>query len=93
MTQPPQAPDIERRFSYPEIAIPVKCNVHAWMKSYIGVLDHPFFAVTGGKGEFQMNGLPPGQYIVAAWHEAFGEITQNVTLGNGEAGTAGFVFR
>ncbi len=91
--QAPQAPDIERRFSHPEIAIPVKCNVHSWMKAYVGVLDHPFFAVTSRKGEFVLDGLPPGQYTVAAWHEAFGEATQSVTLQAGEAGTASFEFR
>ena len=58
--QGPGAPDLERRFTHPEVMIPVKCDVHAWMRSYIGVLDHPFFAVTDANGSFAIEGLPPG---------------------------------
>ena len=52
--------------------IPVKCNVHPWMRSYIGVVGHPFFAVTGDDGTFTIKGLPPGTYTLEAWHEKFG---------------------
>ena len=91
--QPPEAPDLKRKFAYPEVMIPVKCNIHAWMRSYIGVLDHPFFAVTGLNGTFSLEGLPPGQYVLAAWHEQFGEITQSITLARAGSGTVQFVFR
>lgn len=91
--QAPQAPDLERRFAHPEVMIPVKCDVHAWMRSYIGVLDHPFFAVTDTNGNFAIDGLPPGQYNLAAWHEVSGEMTQKVVLQKAETGTVRFVFR
>ena len=48
---------------------PVKCNVHAWMRSYIGVLDHPYFAVTGTDGSFTLRNVPPGSYTSGVWHE------------------------
>jgi hypothetical protein len=73
--------------------IPVKCDVHAWMRSYIGVLDHPFYAVTDANGNFAIDGLPPGQYTIAAWHEVFGEATQKVTVQPGQTGTIQFAFR
>jgi len=79
-SQPPRAANLERTFPRPEIMIPVKCNVHPWMKSYIGVVDHPFFAVTGEQGTFELQGLPPGDYTVAAWHEKYGTADQKVTL-------------
>jgi hypothetical protein len=63
------------------------------MRSYIGVLDHPFFAVTDGSGAFAIDGLPPGQYTIAAWHEAFGETTQNVTVQPGQMASVKFVFK
>lgn len=79
-SQAPGAPDLKRKFAVPEVMIPVKCNVHAWMKGYIAVLDHPFFAISTKDGEFSLKGLPPGQYTIAAWHESFGEKTEQVTL-------------
>jgi hypothetical protein len=74
------APDLKRKFTVPEVMIPVKCNVHAWMKGYIAVLDHPYFAISAKDGEFSLKGLPPGQYTIAAWHESFGEKAEQVTL-------------
>ncbi len=40
---------LARKFTTPEVMIRVKCNIHSWMRAYIGVLDHPYFAVTGGR--------------------------------------------
>jgi len=91
--QPPGAEDLKRKFAFPEIMIPVKCNVHAWMKSYIGVLDHPFFAVTGDDGRFAFDGLPAGKYTIAAWHEQFGELTQEIVIRPGANGPVSFTFR
>jgi plastocyanin len=91
--QAPGAPDIERRFGFAEVAIPIKCNVHAWMRAYAGVFEHPYYAVTGRDGTFTLSGLPPGRYTLAAWHEAFGESVLEVTVGAGETGAADFLFR
>jgi plastocyanin len=78
--QSPGAGDIEHRFPRPEIMIPVKCNVHSWMRAYIGVMPHPYFAVTGADGGFDLPNLPPGDYTVAVWHEKLGEKTATVHL-------------
>ncbi len=61
--------------------IPVKCNVHPWMRAYIGVVSHPFFAVTGDDGTFTIKGLPPGTYTIEVWHEKYGKQEQPVTVG------------
>ena len=55
--------------------IVVKDNIHPWMRAYIGVLDHPFFAVTGDDGMFALGVLPAGDYTVTAWHEVYGKLT------------------
>lgn len=70
--QPAGAPANVKKdeFSKPEIMIPIKCDVHGWMKSYIGVLSHPFFAVTGPDGKFEIKGVPAGEYTLAVWHES-----------------------
>ncbi len=78
--QTPGAPDLQRRFGFPEVMIPVKCNIHNWMRSWIAVLDHPYFAVTSVDGAWTLDPLPPGRYTLAAWHEAYGELTREVTL-------------
>jgi plastocyanin len=94
-TQPNGAPPIEKTFSRAEVLIPVKCNQHPWMKAYIGVLKHPFFAVSGEDGSFTIKGVPPGTYTVAAWHEggATGtEKTMQVTVAANGSAKADFAF-
>jgi len=91
--QPPGAADLQRKFAVPEVMIPVKCNVHNWMRSYIGVLDHPFLAVTGADGKFAWPDLPPGKYTLAVWHEALGELTQELTVEAGKPATVALEFR
>jgi len=73
--QSPGAPDLQRKFARPEVMIPVKCDVHKWMRAYIGVVAHPYFAVTGPDGSFELRNIPPGDYTVAVWHEKLGERT------------------
>jgi plastocyanin len=90
--QAPGAPVLERDFARAEIMIPVKCNVHSWMRSWIGVVEHPFFAVTGAEGTFRIGGLPPGEYELEAWHERFGARSAKVTLAAGATAAADFRF-
>ncbi len=58
-SQPPKGDPKTKSFAREEVMIPVKCNVHPWMRAYIGVVSHPFFAVTGDDGTFTIKGLPP----------------------------------
>ena len=94
-TQPNGAAPIEKSFARAEILIPVKCNQHPWMKSYIGVLKHPFFAVSAEDGSFTIKGVPPGSYTVVAWREggATGtEKTMQVTVPAKGSAKADFAF-
>ena len=92
MGQPMQGMEFERTFDQPEVMVPMRCDVHGWMNSYIGVLDHPFFAVTGEDGMFDISTLPPGDYVLEAWHEALGTQTQNVTVTTGGTAEVSFTF-
>jgi hypothetical protein len=86
------APPIEKSFAKSEVLIPVKCNQHPWMKAYIGVLKHPFFAVSKEDGTFSIAGVPPGKYTVVAWHEKFGEKSMEVNVPSGGSATADYSF-
>jgi len=72
--------EMTRSFPRQEIAIPVKCNIHPWMKAYIAVVPHPYFAVTGDDGTFTLNDLPPGDYTIEVWHEKYGTQEQQITV-------------
>lgn len=76
------APPIRKQFTHSEVMIPIKCNQHPWMKAYVGVLPHPFFAVSDENGMFRIEGLPAGSYTLAAWHETLGEKTIDVVIGS-----------
>lgn len=84
---------IKRKFTAPEVMVRMKCDVHPWMAAYIGVLPHPFFAVSGEDGTFSIANVPPGTYTVEAWHEKMGTQTASVTVADGAATTADFTFK
>lgn len=67
--------------------IDIVCNVHPWMHSYALVQDHPYFAVTGDDGAFEIKGLKPGTYTLEAWHPTLGAKSMTVKIGVGAKGT------
>jgi plastocyanin len=75
----------KRSFKKPEVPIKIGCDVHPWMRAYVGVVDHPFFAVTKADGSFKFAGLPAGTYTIGAWHERLGTIEQSLTVAAKEA--------
>jgi len=79
-------------FSTKEVMVPFKCDVHKWMNAFVGVLDHPFYAVTAADGTFSLKGLPPGTYTVEVWHEKLGTQTQSVTVAAKETKDVAFAF-
>jgi plastocyanin len=91
-SQPPGTPPFTEKFDKPEF-IPVKCNIHPWMHSSFVVLKNSHYSVSGGDGGFTLANLPPGKYTVTAWHESYGEQTQDVTITGSETKTVNFVFK
>ena len=92
-SQPANVPPLVKVFSRSEVAIPFKDNQHPWEKAYVGVFDHPFFAVSDEFGNFQINGLPPGKYVFGTWHERWAEQEIEVTLVPGEHRSLDFTFK
>jgi len=91
--QPIQGMKMNHTFTKQEVMVPFKCDVHGWMNAYVGVLDHPYFAVTGNDGKFELKDVPAGTYTIEAWHEKLGPMTQSVTLGEKESKDANFSFK
>jgi plastocyanin len=88
----PGVPPMRHTFTRPEVMVRFKCDVHGWMGAHIGVMTHPFFAVTAADGTFSFGGVPPGTYTVEAWHEVFGTRTAALTVGAGDASPLSFTF-
>jgi hypothetical protein len=82
-----------RTFDKEELMIPVGCDVHPWMRSYVSVVGHPFFAVTKDDGTYEIKGLPAGEYEVEVRHEKAAATTQKVTVKANESAKADFAVK
>ncbi len=80
-SQMPMGQPITKTFANPEMMIPIQCNQHPWMRAYVSVMSHPYFAVSAADGSFVIKNLPPGEYTIAAVHEKFGEQTMKIKIG------------
>ncbi|MBM3774157.1 MAG: hypothetical protein FJW37_03255, partial [Acidobacteria bacterium] len=92
-SQPPKGDAKLKKFAREEVMIPVKCNVHPWMRSYIGVVSHPFFGVSGEDGTFTIKGVPPGTYTLEVWHEKLPPQQMQVMVAPKESKTVDFTFK
>ncbi|MGZ4844968.1 MAG: carboxypeptidase regulatory-like domain-containing protein [Candidatus Angelobacter sp.] len=91
-SQMPTDKPVTKTFANAEMMIPVQCNQHPWMRAYINVMAHPYFAVSAADGSFEIKNLPPGEYTIAAVHEKFGEQTMKIKVGAKETVKAPFVY-
>lgn len=92
MSTPIEGVSFERTFATKEVMVPFKCDVHAWMQAYVGVLDHPYFGTTTPDGTVVLSNVPPGTYTIEAWHETLGTRTQQVTVGAKDSKDVAFTF-
>jgi plastocyanin len=68
------------------------CDVHRWMTAFVGVVDHPYFAVTADDGAFRLANVPPGTYTIQAWHERYGDLSETVRVTSGRTATVAFAY-
>ncbi|HYU34473.1 MAG TPA: carboxypeptidase regulatory-like domain-containing protein [Thermoanaerobaculia bacterium] len=84
---------LEKKFEQPEVMVSLKCDLHPWMKAYVGVVPNPYYAVTGDNGVFAIGNLPPGTYTIEAWHEKLGTQEKQVTVAPNGTATVTFDFK
>ncbi|MCX8157176.1 MAG: carboxypeptidase regulatory-like domain-containing protein [Verrucomicrobiae bacterium] len=90
-----QPPNTSARFKFDkqEILLRIKCEIHPWEFAYVGVVEHPFFAVTDARGSFRLpEGLPPGEYTVEAVHQKLGKQSQTIKVQEGQTVLLKFEF-
>ncbi len=75
-----------------ETPFKISCDVHPWMTAWMGVFDHPWFAVTADDGSFTIPRVPPGQYKLIAWQEALPQQEKTITVTDNSAADVQFVF-
>jgi Polysaccharide lyase family 4, domain II len=92
-SQPAGSAALKESFARPEFAMEVLCNVHPWMRAWVFVFDHPYFAVTSKTGKFELKNLPPGTYTIEAWQETYHAQDQTVTIGAKESKATAFTFK
>jgi hypothetical protein len=83
--------DLVKTFDSPEVLLHFKCDVHTWMHAYAGILDHPYYAVSAKDGTFKIANVPPGKYVIEAYHRKAGKLTKEITIGD-QNQTADFNF-
>ena len=55
------------------------------MEADARIVWNPYYSITGADGSFKIEGIPAGKYKVVAWHPYAGEVSAEVTIGDGEA--------
>jgi plastocyanin len=90
--QPPKGPAIEREPGAAGQVLELRCDIHAWMRAYAVVSDHPFFDVTADDGRFAIDGVPPGTYTLEAWHPELGLERATIRVRAGETVRQRFSF-
>lgn len=94
LSQPDGMPPKDKalRFKEGSNTVGIKCDVHDFMEAYIFAADNPFCTLVSQDGTFTLEGLPPGEHEIVAWHPHLGEKRQTVTITEGETEQLHFEF-
>ena len=88
----PKAGMVQQFVLKDEEILKIKCDIHGWMTTYVGIVSHPYFAVSGAAGTFEIPSVPAGSYRIVIWHERYGTQTKTVRVRAGAAATVDFEY-
>jgi len=91
-SQPQQGMVYTFQLKADEVMMRIRCDIHSWMTTYIGVTGHPYFAVSGSDGAFMIARVPAGRHTIQVWHERYGVLTRTVDVKAGATGTVEFSY-
>lgn len=80
------------RYSKDTGFIQIRSNTHNWIRGYIFIFDHPYAAITNEDGEFMIDDIPPGEYLLKVWHEGFGTEEKKIDVKSGETAEVRIAF-
>lgn len=67
--------------------VEARCTRHPWVRGFVAVFEHPYFAITDDAGAFTIDSLAPGTYTVKVWREGMTAPAEHrVVVGPGGAG-------
>ncbi len=92
ITMPKARRQASATLQQPEI-IPAACDAHGWMKAFIVVASHPYYAVTGDGGSFMLERVPPGRYTLEVWHGEMGKLSREVSVEAGKVSEIEFTYK
>ncbi|MGH9255130.1 MAG: carboxypeptidase regulatory-like domain-containing protein [Vicinamibacterales bacterium] len=75
-----------------DVVMRIRCDIHSWMIAYVGVVTHPYFAVSALDGAFTMARVPAGRHTIQTWHEQYGRLTRTVDVKAGQTATVDFAY-
>ena len=90
--QPTAGMVFEYRLKSEERMLRLYCGVHPWMTGFLGIVRHPYFAVTSSTGAFKVSSVPAGKHTIQAWHERYGPLTRVVDVKAGATVTVDFTY-
>ena len=87
VSQPKQGMVNRFQLKSDELVMRIRCDFHSWMISYVAIVPHPYFSVSGMDGAFTIQRVPAGRHTIQAWHEAYGRLTKTVEVKPGQTVT------
>jgi len=91
-SQPKQGMVYTFQLKADEVMMRVRCDIHSWMITYVGVVRHPYFAVSGADGTFTIARVPAGRHTIQVWHELYGALTRTVDVKASATATVDFSY-
>jgi plastocyanin len=90
VSQPKQGMVNRFQLKSDELVMRIRCDIHSWMISYVGIVPHPYFSVSAMDGAFTIQRVPAGRHTIQTWHEAYGRLTKTVDVKPGQTVTVDF---